>query len=285
VTKPLNLRAMQRWFALVTEHPATADIAINSRAAAAIVPPRAVRERRIVRGNARMAPTDQLQVYNGAYLARLIEVLQGDFGALQHALGEDAFRALLAKFLLAHPSRHPNLNQLGAPLPAFVARQRSLPQRAFLAELATIERAVAEAFDAPEFEAVTQDEMAAVPPEQWGKARLQLNPSVQLFAFRHPVDQYYQAWKEEKPIAVPARSTNWLCVYRKDDRVWRQRLAQSAHAVLAALAAGRALGEAIERADGAEQVGEWFQGFARDGLFTSIELRQGRKRRAPRSPR
>jgi len=271
---------MQRWFALVTEHPATADVAIASRGAAAIVPPRAVRERRIVRGNARMSPTDQLQVYNGAYLARLLEVLQGDYGALQHALGEDAFRALLVKFLAAHPSRHPNLNQLGAPLPAFVTRQRTLPQRAFLAELATLERAVAEAFDAPEFGAVTQDEMAAVPPAQWGKARLRLNPSVRLFAFRHPVDQYYQAWKEERPIAVPKRAPNWLCVYRKDDRVWRQRLAKPAHAVLQALAAGHPLGEAIERAAGAEQVGEWFQGFARDGLFTKIELRRGRSRAA-----
>jgi len=271
---------MQRWFALVTEHPATADVAIRSRAAATIVPPRAVRERQVVLGNERMAPTDQLQVYNGAYLARLVEVLQGDYGALQHVLGEDDFRELMTKFLGAHPSRHPNLNQLGAPLPAFVARQRSLPQRAFLAELATLERAVAEAFDAPEFRAVTPEEMAAVPPEQWGKARLRVNPSVQLFAFRHPVDVFYQAWKEEKPVPVPARAANWLCVYRNDDRVWRQRLAKPAHAVLSALAAGRPLGEAIECAAGAEQVGEWFQGFARDGLFTAIELRQARARRS-----
>lgn len=280
MTKPRSLRAMQRWFALVTEHPATADVAIRSRAAAAIVPPRAVRERQVVLGNERMAPTDQLQVYNGAYLARLVEVLQGDYGALQHVLGEHDFRALMAKFLAAHPSRHPNLNQLGAPLPAFVARQRSLPQRAFLAELATLERAVAEAFDAPEFRAVTPEEMAAVPPEQWGKARLQVNPSVQLFAFRHPVDVFYQSWKEEKPVPVPARAANWLCVYRKDDRVWRQRLAKPAHAVLSALAAGRPLGEAIECAAGAEQVGEWFQGFARDGLFTAIGLPRARARRS-----
>ncbi len=283
MTKPASLRALQRWFALVTEHPATADVAIRSRAAAAIVPPRAVRAHEVVLGNARMSPTDQLQVYNGAYLARLIEVLQGDYGALQQALGEEDFRALLAKFLVAHPSRHPNLNQLGAPLPAFVARQRSLPQRAFLAELATLERAVAEAFDAPEFRSVTGEEMAAVPPEQWGKARLQLNPSVRLFAFRHPVDVFYQTWKEEKPVRMPALVPSWLCVYRKDDRVWRQRLAKPAHAVLSALAAGRPLGEAIERAAGAEQVGEWFQGFASDGLFTKIELRPRRnKRRKPR---
>lgn len=275
-----NLRALQRWFAAVTEHPATADVAIASRTAAAIVPVRAVRDRRIVRGNERMAPADQLQVYNGGYLARLVEVLQGDYGAVQHVLGEDGFRALIARFLVAHPSRHPNLNQLGAPLPGFVARQRSLPHRPFLTELATLERAVAEAFDAPEFRAVTQTEMAAVPPERWGTVRLRLNPSVRLFAFRHPVDPFYQAWKEEQPIVVPARAASWLCVYRKDDRVWRQRLAKSAHAVLTALAAGRPLGEAIERAAGSEQVGEWFQGFARDGLFTELLLQRPRARRS-----
>lgn len=282
MTKSLQLRELQRWFAYVVEHPATADVAIATRTATAIVPARAVANRELVLGNARMAPTDQLQVYNGAYLARLVEVLQGDHGALQHVLGEPAFHALMAKFLAAHPSRHPNLNQLGAPLPAFVASRRSLPQRAFLAELATLERAVAESFDAPEFRAVTPDEMAAVPPERWGKARLQLNPSVRLFAFRHPVDPFYQAWKEDQPIAVPKPAPSWLLVYRRDDRVWRQRLAKPAHAVLTALAAGQPLGAAIEQAAGAEQVGEWFRDFARDGLFTAITFRQvrGRRRRS-----
>jgi hypothetical protein len=276
VTKAPGLRALQRWFAYVVEHPATADVAIAARPATAIVPARAVRNRELVPGNARMSPTDQLQVYNGAYLSRLVEVLQGDYGALQHVLGEHAFHGLMAKFLAAHPSRHPNLNELGAPLPKFVAGRRALPQRAFLAELATLERAVAESFDAPEFRAVAPEEMAAVPPERWGKARLQLNPSVRLLAFRHPVDHFYQAWKEDKPIAVPKPAPSWLLVYRRDDRVWRQRLAKPAHAVLTALAAGQPLGQAIERAAGAEQVGEWFQGFARDGLFTKIDLRRRR---------
>ncbi|MBL9076967.1 MAG: putative DNA-binding domain-containing protein [Planctomycetes bacterium] len=273
---PPSLRSLQRWFAAVVEHPATADVALRSRAAAAIVPPAAAARGAVVLGNARMTPAERLQVYNGAYLARLLEVLQGDFGALQQALGEDRFRALVAKFVVAHPSRHPNLNQLGRPLPGFVARQRDLPHRPFLAELATLERAVSDAFDAPEFTPLANDRLAAVPPERWATARLTLNPSVQLCAFRHPVDEWYQAWKEGRPRPVPARAASWLVVFRRDDRVWRQRLERPAFAVLAALAEGVPLAPALERARGAAAVGEWFQGFARDGLFTAVDLRRRR---------
>ncbi len=274
-----DLRTLQRWFAIVMEHPATAEVAMATRSANALVPRRAVEARKIVLGNARMTPAAQLQVYNGGYLARLVEVMQGDYGAVQHVVGEDTFRGLVARYLVVHPSRHPNLNGLGRHFPAFLARQRSLARRAFLVELARLELALSIAFDAPEFKAVTPEDMANVPAERWDTARFVMNPTVQLLAFRYPVDHFYQPWKEGKPIAVPARSVSWVCVYRKDDRVWRQRLAKPAHAVLSALVEGRPLGKALERARGAAQVNEWFQGFARDGLFTGIEWRSARGNR------
>lgn len=276
-----ELRRLQRWFALVVEHPSTADVAIGSRSAAALVPARAVASLEILRGNPRMTPAQQLQVYNGGYVARLVEVLQGDFGAVQHVVGEEHFRALVARYVALHPSRHPNLNQLGRHFPAFLARQRRLEHRAFLVELARLELAMSRAFDAPEFTPLGQADIAAVPPDNWDVARLVLNPSVQLLSFAHPVDVFFQAWKEEKPAAVPERTASWLCVYRRDDRVWRQRLARPAHAVLSALAAGQPLANALQRAGDQASVGEWFRGFASVGLFTAIE----HPRKKPRSKR
>ncbi|HEX5054203.1 MAG TPA: DNA-binding domain-containing protein [Planctomycetota bacterium] len=278
----VDLRTLQRWMSFVVQHPATADIAVANRRATALVPKRTFDARGVVLGNERMTPADQLQVYNGAYLARLVEVMQGDFGAVQHVTGPQLFERLVARYLTPHPSRHPNLNQLGRQFAAFLSRQRTLAHRSFLVELATLERAMSEAFDAPEFEPMDPGELARVPAERWHAARFVANPSVELLSFRYPIDEFFQAWKDGEPRAVPRRRASWLCVYRRDDRVWRQRLQKPAHAVLAALCAGRPLGEALELAAGAGEVGEWFQGFARDGLFTAVQFRGGRRAR-PRS--
>ncbi len=264
------LRRLQRWMSYVVEHPGVSAQALAERQAQALIPPRAIAAGAVVVPNPRLDAAGMLDVYNGAYLARLVEVLQGDFGAVQHVLGEHAFRQLVARYLAKHPSRHPNLNQLGRHFPAFVRSQRKLPHRAFLAELATLERATSTTFDAPEFTSLAADAMGAVPQDRWDGVRFTANPSVQLLAFPFPVDAFYQAWKEEKPIAVPKAGKSWLLVYRKDDRVWRQRLAPSAYRVLQRLCDGEPLGRALAAAKPGEPVGEWFQGFARDGLFTKL---------------
>lgn len=271
-----RLRALQRWFAHIVEHPATADVAMRSRVANALIPSADVAAGRVIEPNPRLDAAGMLQVYNGAYLARLVEVLQGDFGAVQHVLGEHQFQQLVARYLAVHPSRHPNLNHLGEHLPAFVRKQRRLPHRAFLAELATLERACEVAFDAPEFTPLALATFGDVPPERWAGARFTANPSVQLFAFRHPVDAFYQDWKEGAARPVPSPEASWLVVFRRDDRVWRQRLPRGAHAVLGALVAGQPLAQALARAgrsggDG-RPVTEWFQSFAADGLFTAVDF-------------
>lgn len=272
MTAGVPLRRLQQWMSYIVEHPGTSAQALAARPAQALIPQAAVAANRVLVANPRLDAAGMLDVYNGGYLARLVEVLQGDYGAVQHVLGEDAFRQLIARYLEKHPSRHSNLNVLGRHLPKFVRGQRSLPQRPFLAELATLELAVSITFDAPEFTALATDAMAAVPQDRWDRVRFTANPSVQLYAFPFPVDAFYQAWKEGNPIAVPKPEPSWLLVYRKDDRVWRQRLVRSAYRVLQRLCAGEPLGQALAAAKPGEPVGEWFQGFARDGLFTRLQV-------------
>ncbi len=269
-----RLRALQEWMSVVVQHPRTADVAIRSAAAAAHFPPTAVEHGRIVKPNDRMTATDRLQVYNGGYLSRLQEVLETDYPALRHLLGDPAFRALVAAFVVGHPSRHPNLNRFGLPLPAFVARRRKLPHRAFAAEVATLERAVSTAFDAPEFRPLDLQELAAVPPSRWATARFTANPSVQVLTFRFPTNGWYQAFLDEQAPSPPAPAATALCVYRKDQKVWRMKLSPGMHSVLAALLAGRPLGEALGTADGEADVMATFQSWAHDGLFAAVRFRR-----------
>ncbi len=265
-----SLRRLQRWFAWCVEHPATADVAIAAAEGNALVPRADVEAGRVLAQNPRMDAAAMLQVYNGGYLARLAEVMQSDFGCVQRVLGERAFAALVARFVAAHPSRHPNLNRLGVPFPAFVRAQRSLPHRAFVAELALLERAVCDAFDAPEFTPLAVDALARVPRHRWAAARFTANPSLRLLAFRHPIDRCYQAWKDGQRLRVPRPQRSWLAVFRRDGLVWRQRLTRPAYRVLGALVAGEQLGAALALASTGEPVQQWFRDFARDGLFAAV---------------
>lgn len=265
------LRRLQRWFALCVEHPCTAGDAIASRAGRTLVARALVDAGRVIARNPRMDAAAMLQVYNGGYLERLLEVLQSDYGAVEHLLGERAFRALGARYVTAHPSQHPNLNQLGLRFPAFVRAQRRLRHRAFVAELARLECAIQTAFDAPEFTPLAADAIARVPAAKHGVARLTPNPSLQLLAFRHPVDAWFQAWKDGRKTTVPRARASWLAVYRRDDTVWRQELVRSEFRVLDALVRGRPLARALALAAARDPVAAWFRGFARNGFFTRVD--------------
>lgn len=265
------LRRLQQWFGAVVEHSGTAAEAFADPAVRRLLP-RATPDR-VLQPNPRMSSAAMLDVYNGGYLARLVEVLQGDYPALQHLLGEAAFRTLAAAYLQQHPSRHPNLNQLGNDLPGFVRARRRLPERVFAAELATLELAVTRAFDAAEFTPLSPEALQQVPAERWERTAFVPNPSLQLLTFRYPVDVFYQAWKEQgdaAPRAVPAQSTGHLLVHRREDRVWRQRLARGQFRVLQALATGEPLAEALAKAPAGAPVGEWFAQAANEGWFVRL---------------
>jgi hypothetical protein len=270
-TRKPDLRRLQRWMSVVIQHPRHARAAIRSAEARALFPLGEVTRGAIVKPNDRMTPADRLHVYGGGYLTRLIEVLAADYPALQFLFGEDRFQELCAVYSLKHPSRHPNLNRFGKELPAFLARRR-VPHRAFAVELARLELYLSLSFDADACAPFDLASLAGVPEARWAKARLQLNPSVHLLAFRHPVNGFYQQFKDGKKPKAPRPARTWLCVFRKDGRVWRMTLTKPMYSVLAALRDGEPLGKALARARGAEGVSGWFQGWAADGLFSGVKL-------------
>lgn len=108
-----------------------------------------------------------LGVYRDGYVLRLVEVLRGDNAALDAHLGEDAFEAMARAYLKSHPSRHPNARYVGRDLPVFLAETEPYRAAPVLAELAALDWALSEAFDAPDAPDLTAADLAGVPPESW----------------------------------------------------------------------------------------------------------------------
>jgi hypothetical protein len=143
----LALGGLQRWMQAVIVHPGTVDEALAAREAAALVP--AGRTGSIVRPSASLTAAERVGVYHGMYLARMKEALESDYPALARFLGPKPWERLVADYVKAHPSRSYTLNVLGRRLPDFVRTAR-VRRPAFCHDLARLEWAVSEVFDAPE---------------------------------------------------------------------------------------------------------------------------------------
>ena len=92
----------------------------------------------------------RVQVYAGAYSSRLLDVLHEDFPRLAALLGRDGFEQIARDYLRSHPSEHPSLRHLSRAMAAFLERRTDLPP--YLADLARLEWARIDVFDAPDAE-------------------------------------------------------------------------------------------------------------------------------------
>ncbi|MFL1418153.1 putative DNA-binding domain-containing protein [Pseudomonas fildesensis] len=138
-----------------------------------------------------------LAIYHNAYLSRLQEVLRHDFGAIWYWLGDDEFAALTEAYVRRYPSAHYSLRWLGERFSAFILEHLVAGQSAPLAELARLEWAFTLAFDAPQGQPLTLNDMAQLPPEAWPGLQVTLAPSVQQLLCRFNTLAIWRASKAE----------------------------------------------------------------------------------------
>lgn len=271
----LALGGLQRWLQAVIVHPGTVDEALAAREAAALVP--AGRADSVVRPSASLSAPERVGVYHDMYLGRMREALESDYPALARFLGPEAWRRLVAAYVQAHPSRSYTLNVLGRGLPGFVRTAR-VPRPAFCHDLARLEWAVSEVFDAEETPAMTDADVASVPPGEWERARLVPVAALRLLALDHDAGVHLEALRDGKrrPPSVRRRRSR-VVVYRRAYAVFRRELGPAAFALLADLVDGRPVGRAVARALarrgarlGADDTLRLFRDWASMGLFTAV---------------
>ena len=267
-----DLKRLQSWMSIAIRHKTDAHTAVRGKAARSLATLGSVTRGEIVLPNDRMTPTARLQVYSGGYFTRLKEVLESDYKVLLRAMGDHSFFHLALDYVDRHPSRHPNLNRFGKQLPDFIATRRGLANRAFLRDLARLECAMVDAFNAPEFTPLDMSSLGHLTQEQWDDAVFRGNPSVCLIRSSYPVNAYLQAVLDDEEPDFPGRKVKHLVVYRKDDRVWRLNLPGPMYRILQALMNGEPFGQALARGGNHSlDISKWFQEWSADGLFSRID--------------
>lgn len=272
----LALGGLQRWMQSVVVHPGSIEDALASPEAGALVAKERLGE--VILPSATLTPTERIDIYHDMYVLRMSEALETDYPALAHFLGEKRWTTLVRRYVEAHPSRSYTLNVLGRRLPDWLLEAPELPRRGFCHDLARLEWALTEAFDAEETPRLTEAELAAVPAEAWDAARLVPSAALRLVELRWNANEWLDSTKDDRhDHPKPRRRDSWVAVFRQSYSVYRRELSRPAFRLLSDLASGIPVGEALAAAlarrgaPGAEALTRWFRQWAADGLFTRIE--------------
>jgi hypothetical protein len=291
-----RLSALQRWLQAVVSYAGGAEEGAASDDAAA-TGQGAIDD--VLLPSTKQTSLDRVNVYAHGYWARLLDCLREDYPTLRAALGDESFDAFAVGYLQTYPSESYTLGKLGARFPQYL--EETSPQgegsEAWLVpliELAELERAVSDIFDAPGGETLgflTPDELAAISPAERADLALTPLPTFRLLRFRSEVNDYFTALRgSPQPMEVPLADLGetFLALSRREFVVRRHPLDRDQFELLTMLAAGEPLGEALASLAEANQlahgrtdllgpgglspelVARWFTDWSRAGFFRRL---------------
>jgi hypothetical protein len=197
--------------------------------------------------DARLSGLERLDIYANMYFYRIRDCLKEDFVAVCAVVGDDNFHNLITDYLLVHPPEHFSLRYAGQHLPALL-RGHSLATRwPYLPDLAKLEWAILEAFDAADAPALQPADLAAVPQDRWPELRFQLTPSLQWLDLEWAVHDVWRAAQDGKSISEPRHQEASLRVWRQDLRVFHHAMDAVERDALSTVAAGACFADVCER--------------------------------------
>jgi hypothetical protein len=187
----------------------------------------------------RCSAEERMEFYSNAYILRLKEALSTDFERLHAYLGDELFDDLILQYIDHYPSHHTSLRYFGQYMVEMIEQLDISEQAPEVVEIAKIELAFGNSFDAADCQFVTLNQLAQLEPEKWTSLRLCFHDSVQLLPQHYNSFQIWRALSNEQaPPPKIEDETTWL-VWRQD-LVSRFRALESAElaALSVALSAG-----------------------------------------------
>lgn len=289
----MKLRALQRTMARAVMQPLTRSERMQ-RVAPDGKPMRSYAAR-FIKPNDRLTSFERLEIYNRQYWFRVLSSMVEDFPGLRAVLGGGRFEEMSKAYVGDCPSRSFTLRNLGARLESWLRKHPEWAgaKQALALDIVRLEWADIEAFDGKAEPALRPEDVGAAAD---ANLRLKLQPYVQLLSLKYPVDDLllevrdddedtdfasnaFQEKRKRKRVQAVAKlkpSPIFLAVHRVDYSVYFRRIEPEEYAVLKALRAGKALGEAIDMGlrrtsipleERAASVQQWFQTWAALGWF------------------
>ncbi len=173
----------------------------------------------------------RLDIYANAYRMRLKEAMMTDFEKLHTFLGDEQFEMLMDRYIDIYPSHTTSLRYFSNHVPELLS-QPPFNELPVLEELATIERAFADSFDAKDAQFASLEQLAAIEPEAWAYLQIELQQSLQILPFSYNCFAIWKAIAEETtpPEVEKQQASKWV-LWRKSDLISHYRALSEAEAV------------------------------------------------------
>jgi hypothetical protein len=235
----------------------------------------------VIDGRGALDAAARLAIYADVYRARLVDVLRDDFARVLALAGDDTFTALATRYIARHPSTRPSVRWLGARFADFLAADADVPP--FLADLARLEWARGEVFDAPDAEPLRLDDLRSVVPEEWPRLRFRPIPACRVIACGWPVHQLWAAAGSDAPAAWPAApAPTVIRVWREGWSVSHAAMPEREQTAFRLLQRGgpfaeicAALGDTVDSETAAREVGGLLLRWIEDGILAQLSDSQG----------
>ena len=171
--------------------------------------------RDVVRSTPALDADHRLGIYADMYFWRLRDLLADDFEKTAAALGDEAFTATARAYIAAHPSGHPSVRHVGRRFTAHLHAHLPAGAPPWAADLAALEWARVETFDAPDVVPLRPADLATVAPADWADLRFTTVAALTLVDSAWPV---HRAW--ETPDAELQPEPTAVRVWRQDHVVY-----------------------------------------------------------------
>ncbi len=193
--------------------------------------------RDVVQSTAVLPADHRLGIYADMFFWRLRGVLATDFEKTAAVLGDEAFTSAARAYLGAHPSEHPSVRHFGRHFTTHL--HAHLPEGAppWAADLAGLEWARVEVFDAPDATPVRAADFGTVAPEDWPGLRFSVIPALRIVESAWPV---HRAW--EAPADLLVAEPTVVRVWRQDHVVYHCAVDASEREAMRRLLAGEPFG-------------------------------------------
>ncbi|MBR0751463.1 putative DNA-binding domain-containing protein [Bradyrhizobium jicamae] len=157
-------------------------------------------------------------VYRYAYSSRLVEAMRSDHELLHSYLGDETFDEMGHAYVKARPSEHPNLRWFSQGLPDFLKSAEPYSKYPVLSDLAALEKALNDAFDAGEGDVLVLEAMAGFAPQQWNDLVFTPHPSAIRLDVATNAAVIWMALKngETPPEAATLGEPSRLLIWRQD---------------------------------------------------------------------
>jgi hypothetical protein len=171
---------------------------------------------------------ERLEIYSGAYEARLLEAMEKIFPFLEKYLGNDQFQDHALEYIKKFPSTFYSIGRIGENFSAYLKNQQEI----VLSDIVQLEWAISFAVDTADALPLKQQDLQEIPQDDWGYIVFEFHPSFQLLTFQTDAVNIYKKNKKFNKRVLPKNSENYCRVWRKGLQIFYQSLSETEYCML-----------------------------------------------------